>query len=123
MEAQSNNNHVGTLLRLEGLGAFIASLVVYHHLEGEWLPFFVLLLLPDITMLGYALDVRVGSIVYNLGHTYSAPLVLLGIAYITDWHTGFLLACIWFAHIGIDRIFGYGLKYPTHFKDTHFGRL
>jgi len=28
-------------------------------------------------------------------------------------------ALIWLAHIGIDRALGYGLKYPTFFRDTH----
>jgi hypothetical protein len=26
---------------------------------------------------------------------------------------------IWIAHIGFDRMLGFGLKYPTHFKDTY----
>jgi hypothetical protein len=29
----------------------------------------------------------------------------------------------WFAHIGLDRAVGYGLKYPTAFGDTHLGRV
>ena len=29
------------------------------------------------------------------------------------------VALAWFAHIGMDRLAGYGLKYPTDFKDTH----
>jgi len=33
------------------------------------------------------------------------------------------IALIWFAHIGIDRALGYGLKYTSGFKDTHLGRL
>jgi hypothetical protein len=33
------------------------------------------------------------------------------------------LALIWSAHIGIDRLLGYGLKYPTAFKETHLGRV
>lgn len=33
------------------------------------------------------------------------------------------LCLIWLAHIGMDRMLGYGLKYPTDFKDTHLGRL
>jgi len=33
------------------------------------------------------------------------------------------LALIWFSHIGMDRLVGYGLKYPTAFKDTHLGRV
>jgi hypothetical protein len=28
-------------------------------------------------------------------------------------------AVIWIAHIGMDRMLGFGLKYPTRFEDTH----
>ena len=28
-------------------------------------------------------------------------------------------ALIWISHIGFDRLLGYGLKYPTQFRDTH----
>ena len=30
---------------------------------------------------------------------------------------------IWIVHIGVDRTLGYGLKYPTDFKDTHLQRV
>jgi hypothetical protein len=33
------------------------------------------------------------------------------------------LALIWLTHIGVDRFIGYGLKYPTDFKDTHLQRV
>jgi hypothetical protein len=33
------------------------------------------------------------------------------------------VALIWFAHISMDRTVGYGLKYPTSFKDTHLERV
>jgi hypothetical protein len=33
------------------------------------------------------------------------------------------IALIWLAHIGVDRMLGYGLKYPTGFKDTHLQRV
>jgi hypothetical protein len=29
------------------------------------------------------------------------------------------IALIWIAHIAFDRLLGFGLKYPTQFKDTH----
>jgi hypothetical protein len=34
-----------------------------------------------------------------------------------------VVALVWFAHIGMDRLVGYGLKYPTESKDTHLGRV
>jgi uncharacterized protein DUF4260 len=33
------------------------------------------------------------------------------------------VASVWFAHIGMDRMAGYGLKYASGFKDTHLGRV
>jgi len=32
------------------------------------------------------------------------------------------LAAVWAAHIGFDRMLGYGLKDTTVFGDTHLGR-
>ena len=33
------------------------------------------------------------------------------------------LGLIWAAHIGMDRMLGFGLKYPTRFQDTHLQRV
>ena len=32
---------------------------------------------------------------------------------------GLSIGLIWIAHIGLDRMLGFGVKYPTGFKDTH----
>jgi len=40
-----------------------------------------------------------------------------------DAETATQIALVWLAHIGFDRFFGYGLKYPTGFKDTHLQRV
>lgn len=78
---------------------------------------------PDIGMLGYLAGTRVGAAVYNAFHTYPAPGVLAAVGLLTDRPLAVALALIWFAHIGMDRLFGYGLKYPTHFKDTHLSHV
>jgi hypothetical protein len=110
------------LLRLEGAGVLIASTCVYHWLHGSWLLFAVLFLVPDLSMVGYLIDARVGSITYNTIHTYLGPLLLAAYSLTGDHHAALLIALIWIAHIGFDRLLGYGLKYPTGFKDTHLGR-
>lgn len=70
-------------------------------------------------MLGYLVNVRAGAQLYNAVHTYVGPL-LLALYSMGASHPVLLpLTLIWFAHIGMDRMLGYGLKYPTHFKDTH----
>ena len=111
------------LLRLEGLTVLIAAIVAYAHQGGSIWLFLALLLAPDIAMLAYKINVRIGSIAYNALHFYALPIVLAGVALATSQPTLLLIALIWFAHIGMDRVMGFGLKYPTEFKDTHMQRV
>ncbi len=111
------------LLRLEGLTVLVAAVVAYAHQGGSVWLFLALLLAPDLAMIGYARNVRVGSMVYNAVHVYTLPALLAGLALILNVPTLLLIALIWLAHIGMDRVAGYGLKYPTEFKDTHMQRV
>jgi len=61
----------------------------------------------------------VGAALYNFAHTLVTPAILLAIAFLAARPQLFPFVLIWTAHIGIDRLLGFGLKYPTHFKDTH----
>jgi hypothetical protein len=70
-------------------------------------------------MLGYLRDPATGALVYNLAHTYLAPFILAVIGYLSGLPVLLALAAVWAAHIGLDRLLAYGLKYPTGFKDTH----
>jgi hypothetical protein len=107
------------LLHLEGAVIFVASLYAYQWNHGSWLLFALLFLVPDLSMIGYAINARVGAITYNAIHTYIGPLVLGAYALFIGKHLLLLLALIWIAHIAFDRMLGFGLKYPTRFKDTH----
>jgi hypothetical protein len=109
------------LLRLEGLLVFLGAVGVYAHLHYAGLVFLLLLFVPDLGMLGYAANPRVGSHTYNAMHTYVIPAALLAVASGSTALTG--IALIWLAHIGMDRTLGYGLKYPTTFKDTHLNQV
>lgn len=111
------------LLHLEGLAVLIGSAALYSHLGGEWGWFFLLLLVPDVSAVGYLANPLLGSMTYNLAHNYALPLLVGGLALAAGWNTGVLLVLIWCAHIGMDRLVGYGLKYPTEFKDTHLSRI
>jgi hypothetical protein len=109
------------LLRIEEATILLATLFAYQHLRYSWLLFAILFLTPDLFMLGYLVNVRVGAAIYNLAHTLTLPLALLLISYLKHWHPA--LALIWIAHIAFDRLLGYGLKYPTSFKDTHLQHI
>jgi hypothetical protein len=70
-------------------------------------------------MLGYLKDARLGAALYNVAHTLTIPLLFLLVALLWPASAYPPYALIWLAHIGFDRMLGYGLKYPTIFKDTH----
>jgi Domain of unknown function (DUF4260) len=111
------------LLKLEEAALFLATILLYQHLHNSWLIFAVLFLTPDLSMLGYIANPRIGAALYNLAHTLVLPLTLFLIAYPTNHPILVAIALIWIAHITIDRVLGYGLKYPTFFKDTHLQHL
>lgn len=111
------------LLRIEGLLMLGASVTMYIVLGYSWLAFALLLFLPDVTILAYGINKRVGAAAYNTVHSLALPLTLGLIAWLAGWGLGQQAALIWMAHIGMDRAAGYGLKYSTDFKDTHLNRV
>ncbi len=112
-----------TLLRAEGVALLALSVLLYWVNGGSWLLFGVLLLAPDLSMLGYLAGPRVGAAIYNAFHAYALPAVVGALGIIFASPVVVAVALIWFAHIGMDRTVGYGLKYPTSFKDTHLQRV
>lgn len=112
-----------TWLRLEGGAVFVACLIAYRWQLGSWWLFALTLLAPDLSMLAYLADPRLGARLYNLVHSYVGPVFLMtygigiGRSDVVPW------ALIWFAHIGLDRLLGYGLKYDSSFGETHLGRI
>src|SRR5215207_1457558 len=61
--------------------------------------------------------------VYNVFHAYPLPAALGAFGLLGGSPVTLAVALIWFAHIGADRLMGYGLKYPAGFEGTHLGRL
>ncbi len=106
-------------LHLEGAAILSLSVLFYHQLHASWLNFAVLFLFPDLFMLGYLANVRIGTAVYNFAHTYLTPGILLAVTFFAAKPQLLPITLIWTAHIGFDRLLGFGLKYPTNFKDTH----
>ena len=107
------------LLRVEGAFALGVSILLYSESHTSWILFAVLFLAPDLFMLGYLVNTRIGAAVYNCVHTLFAPGILIVIAMFTSRRQFLPFAFIWTAHIGFDRMLGSGLKYPTRFNDTH----
>ncbi len=110
-------------LRLDGLVLFIATVILFSGQGQKWWLYPVLLLVPDIFMLGYLAKTRVGAFFYNLGHSYLAPAIMILLAWRAGSKMALAIGIIWLGHIGWDRFFGYGLKYDSSFKHTHLGNL
>lgn len=111
------------LLHAEGLAVFLLSLYVYGQQGFSWILFCALLLAPDISMVGYIKDTKLGATIYNVFHTYVISIAVVVLSLYLSNDTILAIGIIWTAHIGMDRMFGYGLKYPTHFKDTHLNKV
>jgi hypothetical protein len=122
-DTTSGPSPIGATLRAEGALIAIAATVAYFHLGGGLLLFALLILLPDVTMLGYLVNNRIGAVVYDIGHSHVGPILLGALAFAGGQEMTGLIALIWIAHIGLDRSVGYGLKYAAGFKETHLGRV
>ena len=111
------------LLHVEGAAVLVFSVVLFNQWPGHWGWFALLFLTPDFFMLGYLAGKSAGAAAYNLGHTYTTPLLLAGMLWWLGQAASLWLPVIWVAHIGFDRLLGYGLKYETDFKDTHLHKV
>jgi hypothetical protein len=107
------------LLRIEGGVLFAVTILCYWESHASWILFAALVLAPDLSFAGYAAGVKIGAAVYNLVHTLTGPLILLAYGLVAAHFSLLPYAMIWIAHIGMDRMLGFGLKYPTGFNDTH----
>ncbi|MGA0560533.1 DUF4260 domain-containing protein [Larkinella sp. VNQ87] len=112
-----------TVLKLEEAAQFILSIVLFNQLPFTWWWFPALILVPDVSMLGYLINPRVGAWTYNVAH-HKAVAIAFGIAGL--WLNNpvlMLTGVILFGHAAMDRMMGYGLKYPDDFTNTHLGRI
>jgi hypothetical protein len=112
-----------TLLHAEGVAVAGAGIALYFQAGYSWWLLLALGLAPDLAMIGYTAGPRVGTVAYDVAHTYVLPVLLAAIGVLTDAELAIQIGLIWLVHIGIDRAIGYGLKYPTGFKDTHLQRV
>lgn len=110
-------------LKLEELMMFLLTIYLFSFLDYAWWIYLLLILTPDIGMLGYLINTKIGASTYNLFH-HKGIAILVGFAGFWWMIPEFQLAgIILFGHASMDRIFGYGLKFSDNFKHTHLGNL
>jgi hypothetical protein len=111
------------LLRLEGVAVAAAGVALYADGGHSWWLLAALALAPDLAAAGYLAGPRAGALAYDLAHTEVWPVALGVAGALGGWDTAVAVALVWLVHIGVDRAIGYGLKYPTGFRDTHLQRV
>ena len=83
-----------------------------------WIPLFFS---PDISMLGYLINPRVGAYTYNLFHHRAVSILFAAVGLLFASNLITAIGILLFAHSSFDRMLGYGLKFQDDFKHTHLG--
>ena len=109
------------ILKIEELAMFAFSLYLFNQLSYAWWVFPVLLLTPDIGVLGYLVNPRMGAWMYNVFHHKGLAVLVGAVGLYTGLPFLMLAGTILFAHASFDRMLGYGLKYTDSFHHTHLG--
>ena len=116
------------VLKLEELAMWVGCILLLYILQVDWWWYALMFLGPDVSMLGYLVNTKVGAWSYNLFHHKGLSIVLVVIGWIIEVYTPgphFIMytGIILFGHSSMDRFFGYGLKYENGFKFTHLGKI
>ncbi|MFC5408755.1 DUF4260 domain-containing protein [Larkinella bovis] len=112
-----------TLLKLEEIAQFLLALVLFNQLPFAWWWFPALLLVPDVSMLGYLINSKIGAYAYNFFHHKAVAILAGATGFLLGNPVLLLMGVMLFAHSALDRMLGYGLKFTTGFQDTHLGRI
>ena len=99
--------------RVEAVSILAGAVFLNYHLQdqGNWVMFLVFAVVPELSLLGYIQRDRTAwwpSLVYNVAHVYTLPIVLvLVLLAVQPW---FLFG--WVANIALNRAIGFGFKSP-----------
>ncbi len=112
-----------SILKLEEFAMFAFSIYALYFLKVDWWYYLILLIGPDISMLGYLAGDKPGAIAYNIFHHKAVAAALIFAGVLTGNWALDVAGVIIFGHSSMDRMMGYGLKYFEGFKFTHLGAI
>jgi len=107
------------MVRLEEFAFFIVSIYLFSLLSYPWWLFLVLILVPDLSMIGYIHSTKIGAIIYNFFHHRALSILIGAVGYYLGKEIFMLVGIIMFAHSSLDRVFDYGFKFFDDFKHSH----
>ena len=83
------------IVSVEYLLAAVIVVVFYLFVGGfawYWIP--ILFIAFDISMVGYAINNRVGAITYNIGHSLIGPVLLMAFYIMTESQPALFITCL-----------------------------
>lgn len=108
-------------LRLEEGLMFVLAVYLNTLLPFKWWWYWVFFLTPDLGMVGYLINNRMGALLYNLFHHKGIAIGFYLVGIFTTNQVLMFIGLLLFGHSSFDRVFGYGLKYQDSFHNTHLG--
>jgi hypothetical protein len=109
------------LIKLEEVALFVFSIWLFSQLNISLWWTLLMLIAPDIGMLGYLVNPEIGAYSYNLLHHKGIAIGLYLLGSILALPILQVAGLIMFGHSSLDRVFGYGLKHTDAFQHTHLG--
>jgi hypothetical protein len=89
-----------TLIRLEEFAKMFFAYWLSIEIGYAWWVFFAWLLVPDLSMIGYVINTKVGAWIYNFVHHQAVAIVIGIIGFYLDtpalefsWHCAFRPQC------------------------------
>lgn len=110
-----------SLIKFEEALQTVLAVWLFSQLEISLWWALLMLLAPDIGMLGYLINTRVGAISYNLLHHKGIAIGLYLIGVLLAIPILQAAGLVMYGHSSLDRVFGYGLKHSDAFQHTHLG--
>ena len=109
------------IIKLEEFVMFTIAAYALYLLKADWWCYILILIAPDISMVGYLGGNKTGAVAYNLFHHKGIAIALFAIGLAASNNLLQIIGSILFGHSSLDRVFGYGLKLIEGFKYTHLG--
>ncbi len=123
VEKPQQEKMMKSLIKIEELAMFLFAGFLFWNTDFAWWWFPALLLVPDLSMIGYAINNKIGAYLYNVAHHKGLALLVYIVGFVMESPATELAGTILFAHSSMDRLFGYGLKHIDSFRHTHLGKI
>lgn len=109
------------IIKIEEAAMFGLCIYALGSLHAEWWWYLILILGPDVSMIGYLASNKIGAISYNLFHHKGVAVLVFIAGLLMPSMMVQITGIVLFGHSSMDRFFGYGLKTNEGFKYTHLG--